>query len=93
MFNVIDDTLSSHIVQYFTYSGRVSMYFKKDSSTASTTKVFLDFHNNWKSTSISGSASFNNVGLTGAGYSLNITYTTKNNSWQLGSGGQTATAR
>ncbi|AKG35662.1 hypothetical protein [Paenibacillus durus] len=88
VFNVRDGYYVTQFPIYYTDNGKITMYFKKSSSTAGSNKVLLDFHHNWKQYDWSASASFNNIGLTGAGYSLNVSYTKANYNWQRVSGGR-----
>ncbi|MDQ6419633.1 hypothetical protein RB620_09335 [Paenibacillus sp. LHD-117] len=90
VFNVIDSWYAAHLPVYETYKGRCSMYFKKTSPTASTTKAFLDFHHNWKTYVWNASAEFSNIGLTGVSYQLTVTYSAANKNFQRSSGGRTA---
>lgn len=51
--------------------GRATVYIDKARSSA-TNKIFLDYEHNWKTYSVSGSATFNTVSLTGP--SLSVSY-------------------
>jgi hypothetical protein len=86
IFNVRDYVTVAHIYNAYADSGRVTMYFSK--TTGGSNKVFLDYHHNYKSYSTTVAASFNNIGLSGAGYSLNVSYTKANQNWQRSSGGR-----
>lgn len=89
VYNLIDDYTNTGVgpVCYSTDSGRITLYLKKTKGGYS--KIFLDFHHNWRTISLAPSASISNVGLNGAGYSLNVSYSHVNKCWQRCSGGQT----
>jgi len=89
VFNVIDKYASSTgVTCYYTDQGRITMYIKKLSG-ASTNKVFLDFNHNYKYITANVSASISNIGLSGTGNALSVSYSKSNGVWQRCSGGKT----
>lgn len=85
-YNIIDEYLESGgLITYKTDSGRITQYVRKNPG-ASSSKLILDFHHNFKQYSWQLGAQISTVNFSGGQNALSVSYTHENGSWQRASG-------